>query len=96
MWLIRSGRLGQPARARSRRRRIYEAAGHEFWANTEKAVYFYRPARRAGVLFQISGGAETRNHAVLELDNEHGTITQDDRYILCDSSAARANCIGQP
>ncbi len=62
----------------------YEQAGHEFWGNTGKNAYF--TVRREGRVFFSRFDVDTKKETTLfELDNEHGTVTMDDRYILCDS-----------
>lgn len=83
MWLINDDGSNN-RRVRDHDDGDYEAAGHEFWANTEKAVYF--TVRREGKVFFSKYLVEADKEITLfELDNEHGTITQDDQYILCDS-----------
>ena len=83
MWLIHADGTGN-RRVRDHDDGDYEAAGHEFWANTEKAVYF--TVRREGkVFFSKYLVEEDKEITLFELDNEHGTVTQDDKYIICDS-----------
>ncbi|MBQ7064050.1 MAG: PD40 domain-containing protein [Firmicutes bacterium] len=83
MWLIQSDGSNN-RRVRDHDDGDYEAAGHEFWANTEKALYF--TVRREGkVFFSKYLVDEDKEITLFELDNEHGTITQDDKYIICDS-----------
>ncbi len=83
MWLINSDGTNN-RRVRDHDDGQSEAAGHEFWANTEKKVYF--TVRREGKVFFSHYDVDSGKEATLfDLDNEHGTITCDDRYIICDS-----------
>ena len=62
----------------------YEQAGHEFWANTEQKLYF--TVRRDGKVFFSYFDVDANTEVTMfELDNEHGTVTMDDRYIIADS-----------
>lgn len=62
----------------------FEQAGHEFWGNTGRNVYF--TIRREGKVFFARYNVDTDSEETLfELDNEHGTITMDDRHIITDS-----------
>ena len=61
-----------------------EAAGHEFWGNTKKQLYF--TVRREGLVFFSYYDVDADKEVTMfELDNEHGTITANDKYIICDS-----------
>jgi oligogalacturonide lyase len=83
MWLIQSDGSGN-RRVRDHDDGDYEAAGHEFWGNTGRRLYF--TVRRDGkVFFSYFDVDANKEVTMFELDNEHGTITQDDKYILCDS-----------
>jgi oligogalacturonide lyase len=83
MWLINADGTNN-RRVRDHDDGDYEAAGHEFWANTGRRLYF--TVRREGRVFFSYFDADTNKEETLfELDNEHGTITQNDKYIICDS-----------
>ena len=83
MWLIHADGSGN-RRVRDHDDGDYEAAGHEFWGNTGKRLYF--TVRREGkVFFSYFDVTENKEVTMFELDNEHGTVTQDDRYVICDS-----------
>lgn len=83
MWFIQSDGSNN-RRVRDHDDGDYEQAGHEFWGNTKRRAYF--TVRREGrVFFSYFDVDENRETTMFELDNEHGTITMDDRYIICDS-----------
>lgn len=83
MWLVQADGANN-RRVRDHDDGDYEAAGHEFWGNTARRLYF--TIRREGrVFFACYDVDEDREQTLFELDNEHGTITMDDRYIICDS-----------
>jgi Tol biopolymer transport system component len=60
-------------------------AGHEFWANIGRRIYY--TVRLEGKLYFSTIDLDTgKEETLFELDNEHGTITQDDKYVITDSS----------
>ncbi len=83
MWLINADGSNN-RRVRHHDDGDYEQAGHEFWGNTERKVYF--TIRREGRVFFSNFDVDTNTeNTMFELDNEHGTITMDDKYIIADS-----------
>jgi Tol biopolymer transport system component len=63
-----------------------EAVSHEFWANTSRKVYFTIRKQREGKTYIACVDLETNKEETLfEVNTAHGTITQDDKYIICDS-----------
>jgi Tol biopolymer transport system component len=83
MWLINADGADN-RRVRDHDDGDQEAAGHEFWGNTGVRLYF--TVRREGkVFFSYFDVTTNREVTMFELDNEHGTITSDDKYIICDS-----------
>ena len=87
MWLIHAdGSCNR--RVRDHDDGDYEAAGHEFWGNTGRRLYF--TVRREGkVFFSYFDVDQNKEITLFELDNEHGTVTQDDRYVICDSKRGK-------
>lgn len=87
MWLIQADGSNN-RRVRAHDDGDYEQAGHEFWGNTGRHVYF--TIRRDGKVFFARYDVDTDSEETLfELDNEHGTITQDDHYIITDSKLGK-------
>jgi Tol biopolymer transport system component len=83
MWLINADGTGN-RRVRDHDDGDQEAAGHEFWGNTGVRLYF--TVRREGkVFFSYFDVTTNKEVTMFELDNEHGTITSDDKCIICDS-----------
>ena len=83
MWLIQADGSNN-RRVRDHDDGDEEAAGHEFWGNKGRHIYF--TVRREGKVFFSYFDVDTDQEITLfELDNEHGTVTQDDKYIICDS-----------
>ena len=87
MWLINADGSNN-RRVRDHDDGDLEAAGHEFWGNTGRRLYF--TVRRDGkIFFSYFDVDENKEVTLFEIDNEHGTVTQDDKYIICDSKLGK-------
>lgn len=83
MWLINADGSNN-RRVRSHDDGEAEQAGHEFWGNTSRMLYF--TIRRAGKVYFSTSNVDTGEETTLfTLDNEHGAISLDDRYIVADN-----------
>jgi oligogalacturonide lyase len=83
MWLVRADGT-ENRRVRDHDDGDAESVGHEFWANHSRTIYF-TVRRDGGVYFskyEVDTGVES---TLFRLDNEHGTISPDDRWIVVDN-----------
>ena len=87
MWLINAdGSNHRPVRSVVDRE-VEEFCSHEFWANTSRKVYFTIHKRKEGKTYIARLDLDTNMEETLfEVNTMHGTITQDDKYIICDSN----------
>jgi oligogalacturonide lyase len=88
MWLINADGSNN-RRVRERNDGENEAgghAGHEFWANTGGRRIFFTVRHSGKVFFSVIDLDKHTEEVLFELDNEHATVTQDDKYIITDSS----------
>lgn len=82
MWLINADGTGN-RRVRDHDDGTVESVGHEFWANTEKKLYF--KIQREGKIFVANFDLNANKETVMfEMRHNHGTITTDDKYFIAD------------